>query len=697
MTITPITQNELINTVSQVETIAKDNAYNVGNGLTSTNDTYFLKKVSFSNNKPDLNNGVASNFRSSSSEADGYLAGTNVLKGKEYDSFEIVTRFNYVYNTSFTYYEQSVFGCTNDTAFNDTKMGLWISMPFTNKSDYRIRFTFKAENNSVVTLTSNAGVFNNNQWYWLKVTYDSTTGYAYYLSNDGESWSLVNSSAITDPLDDSWLGDSILWGCKNPHGRFPLNKELDLNNTYIKIDGQKVWYAYDPNQKEISSSLTNSTLNTTSLGLQSKPIPVSSEYAIAIGNQADVRDDSSESIAIGPNASVEGAGSIAIGKYSSARYYASGVTKAVTSVGYLAGAVGDGSTAIGSNSYVDECWCGTAIGYNAYLQSGSDYSIQLGQGMCNEPKSLYIGFGNDDNDNPLNYKLLIGRDGTIPKERLVRAAPQLSNIAVPGNNIQFTTGVNNYGLVGTPTILNGIASNFSTSDYITANTTPFNNSSNITVFELYTKFKLPTGNESGPLLFNNLNSDTSNPGFLLSVNNSGHLYAELNTDDEHSPLTAETDETLEADTDYWVKVKWNEYGYGSLAIFISTDGINYDERGWSWYSGYSLNTFDSTFAVGATILDTSSSFSGTIDLSQTYAIVNDEEVWRAYDLSKTVISSTGGLAPFPQADGVYMPKLTIIGGVPTITWVTYTPVESVSSLPQQPDNNTVYVVTGESK
>lgn len=66
----------------------------------------------------------------------------------------------------------------------------------------------------------------------------------------------------------------------------------------------------------------------------------------------------------------------------------------------------------------------------------------------------------------------------------------------------------------------------------------------------------------------------------------------------------------------------------------------------------------------------------------------------------TVLKSDGTipaarLATKPLTDGIYVPALSIVSGVETVTWVQYTPVTSVESLPAEPDNNTVYVVTGE--
>lgn len=53
------------------------------------------------------------------------------------------------------------------------------------------------------------------------------------------------------------------------------------------------------------------------------------------------------------------------------------------------------------------------------------------------------------------------------------------------------------------------------------------------------------------------------------------------------------------------------------------------------------------------------------------------------------------LGTLPAADGNYTLRLTIASGVPTITWVKYTAVETVSELPAQSADNTVYVITGE--
>ena len=98
--------------------------------------------------------------------------------------------------------------------------------------------------------------------------------------------------------------------------------------------------------------------------------------------------------------------------------------------------IGDGSqattagTALGYNAKAG--YYGTAFGYNATSYSSSfgialgrgaiaqtnDYAYQIGYGTNSTAKTLAIGFGNDTNNQPLEYTLLDGTTGLIPDARL---------------------------------------------------------------------------------------------------------------------------------------------------------------------------------------------------------------------------------------------------------------------------------------
>jgi len=713
---TILTQNELINQVAQVEETAEANAFNTGDGLTLSSDTYNCKKISFTGNRPTLNNGIASNFRGIlGSEADGMLAVPNVLKGVQYTSFEFVTRFYYLYSNSYNFYEQTVFATTADTARNNTLMGLQIWAPYTNSANYQLKFTFKAANNAEVTLTSGSGIFKNNQWHWLKVTYSNTSGYAYYLSEDGETWNLVNSSAITAPLDTTRLGDYIFYGAKNIHGRFPINREIDLANSYIKVNGVEVWHGYEVGKKQLRSNVVNNATSETSIAFTNKI--VTSNGCIAIGNNSEISKDNVESsdnsIVIGADTRSVGQGNVVIGPSTTAYEYSNTYYKGNVAIGYRSCAVGPSNVVIGDWATTDETSNSTAIGYHACVWGGVKDAIQLGYGTNEENGALYFGVSDDgtgageDSDediaSPANYKL-IGRDGLIPAERLLNAAPPLTNIAIAGNNITFTQGVSNYLVVGSEvTIEDNIASGFSTEDYILPadSGSPFYNKT-ITSFEIITKVRLQEGTETGVIFFNNLNPEGSEGLVSLGVNSSGKFYAEL-TSSNYNTVWAEQDSdySIEPDTWYWVKVVWDSTEYGGLNIYVSTNGRSYTQWAWSYDSTYELcHDVANRFMIGTSLFEDFSiesaepvgdPFTGEIDLSQTIVKINGEEEWCAYDSRKTIISATGESSGGTSKVKYNNPALTSVNDI--CTWTVTHTLNTQDIVAQVYDNTTNKLIT----
>lgn len=113
----------------------------------------------------------------------------------------------------------------------------------------------------------------------------------------------------------------------------------------------------------------------------------------------------------------------------------------------------NGGTALGAGAYSDGD-NGVAVGYNAEASdanataigsgavAGDANAIQIGKGNNAEANSFYVGFGLDESENPLNYKLLNGTTGKIPNDR------------IDGVSGSFTTVDNK-----TITIVNGIVTN----------------------------------------------------------------------------------------------------------------------------------------------------------------------------------------------------------------------------------------------
>lgn len=106
-----------------------------------------------------------------------------------------------------------------------------------------------------------------------------------------------------------------------------------------------------------------------------------------------------------------------------------------TAIGEGAYADGENGTAIGKDAEAGDVNA-TALGYKAV--ASDENAIQIGQGTNSKANSLFIGFGNDQSDNPVNYELL-NNTGKIPSAR------------IDGASGSFTTADNK-----TVTVVNGL-------------------------------------------------------------------------------------------------------------------------------------------------------------------------------------------------------------------------------------------------
>ena len=198
----------------------------------------------------------------------------------------------------------------------------------------------------------------------------------------------------------------------------------------------------------------------------------------------------------------------------------------------------------------------------------------------------------------------------------------------------------NFSLVGSPTVTNGVASGFSTSDYIKP-LCMFQNAYQATsVWEWRTKIRLTTldvfnpvlGGSSGTYLPDLFVGTSNRIGMNLSGNGSSYNICEL----------AMGTTTLTTNTDYWVKWGWTGTVY---YIDISTDGTNYtrevsvNSTSFVYSYNYSNNPLMIGFRVGEY-------FRGSIDLKETSFSVsgtnlNVDYIWRSYDVLVSENTTTG--------------------------------------------------------
>lgn len=170
----------------------------------------------------------------------------------------------------------------------------------------------------------------------------------------------------------------------------------------------------------------------------------------------------------------------------------------------------------------------------------------------------------------------------------------------------YLSGPVTYTIVGSPTIVDGVASNFSSSNYLTL---PSENIKNFT--EIVVKFRMP----SSALNKSKYNMIFTRGTFRMYVYSYETYFGSWGFDiPEVGSLTSSTH--LQADTDYWIKYTRNE---NLFTLFYSTDGTNWTSA--NTKTGTISSEVEGTSLIG-TRSNTSQYFEGSIDLNQTYIKVN---------------------------------------------------------------------------
>lgn len=188
----------------------------------------------------------------------------------------------------------------------------------------------------------------------------------------------------------------------------------------------------------------------------------------------------------------------------------------------------------------------------------------------------------------------------------------------------------NYTAVGSPTIENGIASGFSSSDYLTLNLDK--NVSNIN--EYVFKFKL-----SSEGLRDQYNYIFRRGNFQLSIYGSTNLtfstpYMYLPTYNQNIPLTGFAPII---NTWYWIKYTYN----GTVVnLYSSTDGINYILR--NTVENVIVAGNSGTFYIGFADTNVNSYFGGEIDLNNSYVNINGN-AWFGTSFSKVKLHSQSAI------------------------------------------------------
>lgn len=211
----------------------------------------------------------------------------------------------------------------------------------------------------------------------------------------------------------------------------------------------------------------------------------------------------------------------------------------------------------------------------------------------------------------------------------------------------YLTGPVNYTVVGTPTIVDGVVSGFSNSDYVTVPYfLPFSKNS----FEYVIKFKIGISNSgtNGTIFSFPYRKDGSQGAAygIYKYSNALTAYCGYNANGDNITLSI----PFTANSDMWVK--WS-FANGILKLTYSTDGIN-------WNVG--VNNEGGIEILDGTAQDISlgriSSWPGfSVDLNHTYIKVNDQ-LW-FYGKN----NATQNIAPVPAGYTYGTTTTTSIGYV----------------------------------
>lgn len=180
-----------------------------------------------------------------------------------------------------------------------------------------------------------------------------------------------------------------------------------------------------------------------------------------------------------------------------------------------------------------------------------------------------------------------------------------------------------FTVVGSPTIMDdGVASGFSSNNYLTVPFTPSNNT-----WQIEYKFKLSNIASASDLLGGN---SASSPSLALTVNNA-RLRLSIGNGSAWQQSNIAGSTNLSANTDYYFKI---EYTGSKYNLYLSTDGEN-----WILEATYTSST-----ATGSSTLNLGVSRSGSgqllgsIDLKQFSITVDGKEVFSGNKTGLDVIN-----------------------------------------------------------
>lgn len=304
--------------------------------------------------------------------------------------------------------------------------------------------------------------------YYMCIEFDGTDTYTYSYSNDGNTWTTLNT--VSGSFSPNYTNQSTIYLGIQWTGQYYTYGSIDLQGCYLEIDGVKVWEGFTQTGKTAinavipSGTLANTATGTNSLTIlgsassQSNSINIGATSSVSNGQTTAIGYNSkaygSSSVAIGYKAYAYGGYSIYIGQPYSTGYSAEGSYSICVgyntrtrggndiALGYYSNTYGGNCIAIGSNATASSNG-GNCIAIGNSAQSTGTYAIQLGQGTNSNANTFSVGLSSSN-----NYQLL-NSSGEIPEARMAQ-------VIISGASDPTTATVGTVGLLYRNTTDGGI-------------------------------------------------------------------------------------------------------------------------------------------------------------------------------------------------------------------------------------------------
>lgn len=213
---TVLNTNQLTNKVLTADNLHTGEGLSLTTTKTHTNYTVV--------GSPTISDGVASGFSD-----DDYLSCENYLNNSS-SSFEVVTAVKMTTASS----SVGIFDTSGVSTHN-------IRLTTSTTNTVRLRISTDGSETYAVDITGTTPLTVGTKFY-IKATYNSSTGYALYTSTDGSTWTTEGISSVTTRPYSSAI-NSIIIGDNAATG-YSLTGSIYLSDSYINVNGSRVWTAY---------------------------------------------------------------------------------------------------------------------------------------------------------------------------------------------------------------------------------------------------------------------------------------------------------------------------------------------------------------------------------------------------------------------------------------------------------------------